>query len=121
MNSRNARSGGHRRVIAIARRVMRQVLRDRRTVGLLVFVPMLVLALGAILFRADPAVIPLGVVKLDRGLPFAGLTSKVPQIDDKVGLPLGHLFDESAKERLVPRGPSSHQVAVGGYPEADGR
>ncbi len=57
-----------RRVFALARRVMRQVLRDRRTVGLLVFVPMLVLTLGAILFRADPAAIPLGVVDEDEGL-----------------------------------------------------
>jgi ABC-2 type transport system permease protein len=48
---------------------MRQVLRDRRTIGLLVFVPMLVLALGAILFRTDPAPIPLGVVDEDKGLP----------------------------------------------------
>jgi ABC-2 type transport system permease protein len=63
-----------RRVFALARRVMRQVLRDRRTVGLLVFVPMLVLTLGAILFRADPAVTPLGVVDEDAGLsvPLAG-------------------------------------------------
>jgi len=66
-----------RRMVAIARRVMRQVLRDRRTVGLLVFVPMIVLALGAILFRADPAAIPLGVANEDQGLsiPLAGKIS----------------------------------------------
>ena len=54
-----------RRVLALARRVMRQISRDRRTVGLLVFAPMLVLTLAAILFRTDPAAIPLGVVDED--------------------------------------------------------
>lgn len=57
-----------RRTLSLARRVMRQVLRDRRTVGLLLFVPMLVLALAAILFRSKAAVIPLGVVNEDRGV-----------------------------------------------------
>jgi ABC-2 type transport system permease protein len=47
---------------------MRQVLRDRRTVALLVFAPMLVLTLGAILFRSKPAAIPLGVINEDQGL-----------------------------------------------------
>jgi ABC-2 type transport system permease protein len=63
-----------RRVLLLARRIMRQVLRDRRTIGLLVFAPMLMLTLGAILFRADPAVIPLGVVNDDQGvsIPLAG-------------------------------------------------
>jgi ABC-2 type transport system permease protein len=47
---------------------MRQVLRDRRTVALLVVGPMLILTLGAILFRSEPAAIPLGVVNEDQGL-----------------------------------------------------
>ncbi|OGO17032.1 MAG: hypothetical protein A2Z14_08950 [Chloroflexi bacterium RBG_16_48_8] len=57
-----------RRVMTLARRVMRQVLRDRRTVGLLVLAPMLILTLGAILFRSELAAIPLGVVNEDQGL-----------------------------------------------------
>ncbi len=57
-----------RRVVALARRVIRQVLRDRRTVGLLVIAPMIVLTLGAVLFRAEPAPIRLGVVMEDEGL-----------------------------------------------------
>jgi ABC-2 type transport system permease protein len=63
-----------RRVMTLARRVMRQVLRDRRTVGLLVFAPMIVLTLGAVLFRSEPAAIPLGVVNEDQGInaPFIG-------------------------------------------------
>ena len=66
-----------RRIFILARRIMRQVSRDRRTIGLLVFGPMLVLTLGAILFRADPAAIPLGVVNEDEGLsiPMAGKIS----------------------------------------------
>ncbi|MFN2242223.1 MAG: ABC transporter permease [Anaerolineae bacterium] len=57
-----------RRIVALARRVMRQVLRDRRIVALLVVVPMLVLTLGAILFRSEQASIPLGIVNEDAGL-----------------------------------------------------
>ena len=94
-----------RRVLALARRVMRQILRDRRTVGLLLFAPMLVLTLGAILFRAEPALIPLGVVDEDRGMAtlagkmilgqgiveeleaggaFALVTLAPPEIDDRL-------------------------------------
>ena len=63
-----------KRIFAIARRVMRQIVRDRRTVALMVVAPMLMLTLGAILFRADPAVIPLGIVNEDEGfaVPMAG-------------------------------------------------
>ncbi len=57
-----------RRVLTLAGRVMRQVLRDRRTLALLVIAPMIVLLLGALLFRAEPAVMSLGVVNEDRGL-----------------------------------------------------
>lgn len=62
------------RIFSLARRVIRQVLRDHRTVGLMVFVPILLLTLGAVLFRADPATIPLGVVNADEGvnLPLVG-------------------------------------------------
>ncbi|GAB4410215.1 MAG: ABC transporter permease [Anaerolineales bacterium] len=56
-----------RRVAALVRRILRQVLRDRRTVGLLIMVPILVLTLGAILFRAKSSPVPLGVANLDEG------------------------------------------------------
>lgn len=63
-----------RRIFAIARRVMRQIRRDRRTVALMVVAPMIMLTLGAILFRADQATIPLGIVNEDEGftVPMAG-------------------------------------------------
>jgi ABC-2 type transport system permease protein len=57
-----------KRVITIAWRVVRQVMRDRRTVALLFFGPMLVLTLGAILFRAEPAKLPMGIVNEDKGI-----------------------------------------------------
>ncbi|MCA9932908.1 MAG: hypothetical protein KC415_03245, partial [Anaerolineales bacterium] len=62
------------RIFSLARRVMRQVLRDHRTIGLLVFVPMLLLTIGALLFRADPTTVPLGIVNEDEGatLPLVG-------------------------------------------------
>ncbi len=74
------------RTLALARRVMRQILRDRRTVGLLLFVPMLVLTLGAILFRSQAAAIPLGVVNDDRGVtvPLLGAVALGQRIADEL-------------------------------------
>lgn len=63
-----------RRILKLAVRVMRQVLRDRRTVALIVFAPIIVVTLGAVLFRSKPAVISIGVVNEDLGIssPVAG-------------------------------------------------
>lgn len=58
------------RISILAGRVMRQVLRDRRTVALIVLAPIIVLSLGTILFRSDPPVIPIGVVNEDQGVSF---------------------------------------------------
>ena len=75
-----------RRVLTLARRVIRQVLRDRRTVAMLVIVPILVLSLGAILFRSEAAAIPLGVVDEDAGLkiPLAGEVVMGQRITDEL-------------------------------------
>jgi ABC-2 type transport system permease protein len=82
-----------RRILVLARRVIRQVLRDRRTVALLVVVPILVLSLGAVLFRSELAAIPLGVVDEDAGLkiPFAGEVIMGQRITDE--LAAGDAFD----------------------------
>jgi ABC-2 type transport system permease protein len=56
------------RIFLLARRVIRQVLRDHRTVALMLFVPILLLTLGALLFRAEPQPTPLGVVNQDQGV-----------------------------------------------------
>jgi ABC-2 type transport system permease protein len=63
-----------RRIFSLARRVIRQIMHDRRTVALVFLAPMLLITLGAILFRAKAAVIPLGVVNEDEGMavPLAG-------------------------------------------------
>jgi ABC-2 type transport system permease protein len=75
-----------RRIWSLARRVMRQVLRDRRTIAMVVIVPMLMLTLGAILFRSKPADIPLGVVNEDRGLttPLTGKVVLGQRIEDEL-------------------------------------
>lgn len=57
-----------RRIAALVKRILRQVLRDRRTVGLLILVPIFVLTLSTILFRVKPSPIPLGIVNLDAGI-----------------------------------------------------
>lgn len=59
-----------RRVWTLTRRVMKQVLRDHRTVALLIVAPMFILTLGAILFRSEPGAIPLGVVNEDQGVTY---------------------------------------------------
>jgi len=63
-----------RRILTLARRVIRQIMHDRRTLALVFLAPMLLVTLGAILFRAKAAAIPLGVVNEDEGMtvPMAG-------------------------------------------------
>jgi ABC-2 type transport system permease protein len=75
-----------RRVVILAHRVMRQVLRDRRTVGLLIIGPILVLSLGAILFRAEQTAIPLGILNEDQGVmsPISGEIRLGQRITDEL-------------------------------------
>ncbi len=75
-----------KRVLTIARRVIRQLTRDRRTIALLFVAPMFVLTLGAILFRSEPARMPLGVVNLDEGIntPMAGSVNLGQRIVDEL-------------------------------------
>jgi ABC-2 type transport system permease protein len=75
-----------RRILTLARRVIRQVLRDRRTVALITFAPLIVLTLGAILFRSKPAAIPLGVVDDDQGItiPVGGTIDLAQRITDEL-------------------------------------
>jgi ABC-2 type transport system permease protein len=74
------------RIGAIALRVIRQVLRDRRTVALLLLGPMLVLTLGAVLFRADAQNIQLGVVNEDGGMdvPMLGAVNMAERVTDEL-------------------------------------
>ena len=57
-----------RRVSSLARRVIRQIVRDRRILGLVLLAPVLIITLGAILLRAEPSPLPLGVVDDDEGV-----------------------------------------------------
>ena len=77
-----------KRVLTIARRVIRQLTRDRRTIALLFVAPMFVLTLGAILFRSEPARVPLGVVNLDEGInaPMAGSVNLGQRIVDELAV-----------------------------------
>jgi ABC-2 type transport system permease protein len=54
-----------RHILALAGRVARQIVRDHRTMGLFLVVPTIILALAALLLRADPASVPLGVIDED--------------------------------------------------------
>jgi ABC-2 type transport system permease protein len=75
-----------RRVLTLALRVIRQVVRDRRTVALFVIGPLLVLTLGAILLRSKPSAIPLGAVNEDEGVtsPLVGTMDLGQRIVDEL-------------------------------------
>jgi ABC-2 type transport system permease protein len=75
-----------RRILTLAVRVMRQVLRDRRTVALIVIAPIIVVSLGAVLFRSEPSAISIGVVNEDLGIssPAAGLLNLSERIVDEL-------------------------------------
>ena len=75
-----------KRIFTIARRVVRQVIRDKRTLALLFLAPILVLTLGAILFRAEPPRVPLGVVNEDQGItsPLTGSINLGQHIEEEL-------------------------------------
>lgn len=75
-----------KRILLLAGRVMRQVLRDRRTVALIVLAPIIVLSLGAVLFRAEQPVTSIGVVNDDLGItsPVAGSVNLGKSIADEL-------------------------------------
>lgn len=75
-----------RRILKLATRVMQQVLRDHRTVALIVFGPIIVITLGAVLFRSKPAATSIGVVNEDLGIssPVAGSVNLGQRITDEL-------------------------------------
>lgn len=56
------------RILTLARRVFSQIVRDRRTLGLIFVAPVIVLALAGVLLKSEPQDIALGVVNQDEGL-----------------------------------------------------
>jgi len=95
-----------KRVLTIALRVIRQVIRDRRTVALIVLGPILIITLGSLLFRAKQAKIPLGVVDQDQGItsPVTGSLNLgqriVEELDSSDSLSISHLSRSEADDRL---------------------
>lgn len=74
------------RILALARRVVRQFARDHRTLALLVVVPIIVLSLSALILRAEAAPVALGVVDQDEGLtvPVLGRLALGPRITESL-------------------------------------
>ncbi len=62
------------RSLILARRVILQMLADRRTLALIVVVPMILLSFLGVLIRADPAERVVGVVNQDNGVSLGGTT-----------------------------------------------
>jgi len=62
-----------KRILILAQRVIRQLAADRRTVALILIVPLIVLTLAGILLRANPTGITIGIVLEDKGaaIPFS--------------------------------------------------
>lgn len=57
-----------RRIIAITKRIISQFRHDKRTIGLIVVVPVVLLSLLGFLLRSEAAPMPLGVVNEDKGI-----------------------------------------------------
>jgi ABC-2 type transport system permease protein len=62
------------RILTLARRVIQQLLADRRTLVLILIVPLIILTIAGILVRIEPGTIHIGVVLQDTGaaLPIGG-------------------------------------------------
>jgi len=56
------------RIAGLSRRVMLQIIRDKRTFVLLIAVPILLLLLADVLFKSETGKYKIGIVNLDRGI-----------------------------------------------------
>lgn len=76
-----------RRIAGLSRRVMLQIIRDKRTFLLLIAVPILLLLLAALLFESETGKYPVGLVNLDRGikLPDGTFLSLGEEIEKSIG------------------------------------
>jgi ABC-2 type transport system permease protein len=64
----------NRRTLILARRVIQQRLADRRTLALMIVVPVILLSFMGILIRHEPGKLVVGVVNQDQGITLAGAT-----------------------------------------------
>jgi ABC-2 type transport system permease protein len=94
-----------RRVAVLARRVIRQLVSDRRNIGLVIFAPMFVLTLGSILFRAEQPPIPIGLVNEDEGasLPIVGEIHIADKIVDELEADENFTVIELAQDEIGPQ------------------
>ena len=62
------------RILILARRVIQQMLADRRTLVLIVVVPVILLSFLGLLIRAEPGTLVVGIVNEDAGAALGPLT-----------------------------------------------
>jgi ABC-2 type transport system permease protein len=62
------------RTLVLARRVIQQMLGDRRTLALIIVVPVLLFTFLGILIRAKPGTLTMGIVNHDQGMSLGGAT-----------------------------------------------
>jgi ABC-2 type transport system permease protein len=107
------------RVIVLARRVIRQLVSDRRNIGLLIFAPMFVLTLGSILFRAEQPPIPIGVVNEDTGAtqPIIGEVRIAERIIDELAANEGLIVVNLARMEINDRLTDGTIQGVINFPE----
>ncbi|MFQ5946366.1 MAG: ABC transporter permease [Anaerolineae bacterium] len=95
-----------RRVGALAIRIVRQIRRDHRSVGLVFIVPMLVMGLLGFLFRLEPSPIAVGVVledegaTLPQGLQIAAGQALVSVLEENEGLAVRVVAQEEGETLL---------------------
>jgi ABC-2 type transport system permease protein len=69
----------NRRALILARRVIQQRLADRRTLAMMIFVPMILLSFMGVLIRNEPSGLEIGLVNDDQGVELAGQTINLGQ------------------------------------------
>jgi len=95
------------RVGVVALRVIRQLKRDRRTIGLIVFAPIVLMTLFGYALSGDMSGVALGLVD---GGGHAGLRSHIESIKD---FDILHLGSESDAEKLITEGQLDGAVVLG--------
>jgi ABC-2 type transport system permease protein len=107
-----------RRTFTLARRVIQQLAADRRTIALILFVPLIVLTVPGLLIRAETTRISIGIVMLDAGtsIPLRGevnlgegLSANLETVSDFI-----HVFmlDSAQAQAMLERGELDAVITV---------
>jgi len=86
------------RTLILARRVIQQMMADRRTLALIVVVPVILLSFLGILIRAEAGGLAVGIVNEDEGVTLAG---RAVTLGDRLAEVLGG-FEEFGAEAMSP-------------------